>query len=559
MLIHFEFRADSLSGDTDTVTVEARWIKGSGAAISLGTFTSAPATATGDAPWKEIEIDATETVRVPVGRLEINRVSGEDNAHIRNVWVSLTSTLYAFGTTENWKWTYVAGGAGAGFQSPSFDDSSWATGMAAFGRGGSLPWGYRTTLPSSPVNGDVLLRKAFDVSSDKLVRVRYMADDNVTLWWNGTQFYTSQGQTAHAHEAWIWVPQELIGGSNLLAVRGRDEYGVNLYVDVEVEVLGPKNYGSFPQKYPYTADVQDGVFEGIPILNDGGSPGQEYFAETGEPVDPSDFNYEIWFGGHAGSRVDELDNWLYTGARWMCNTDAAYQSGREDQGTPNLNFFGRDWYTALRPDGFTGAPHHHIHGVFSTYGSRGMSDIGPIWGWNSWNDFFFALSGGHGVGGGGVFRMLGGVVTVLSTTRGGSNEILVQHDFLTGELHVEWIDYFMGGHIHYNGIHPHTVGAGHAGWIADRQDSSLGFWDTTLSSYWSNIFEPGHIAHQQQFSMQDLMVVEHDPPTWYFDPATPPPLRQRVRDDGLGIDSRQEKGQGSSQQLSLRRGGRVYY
>lgn len=38
-----------------------------------------------------------------------------------------------------------------------------------------------------------------------------------------------------------------------------------------------------------------------------------------------------------------------------------------------------------------------------------------------------------------------------------------------------------------------------------------------------------------------------------------PPLRQRHRDDGLSTDAKQQKGSGSSQQSSLRRGGRVYY
>lgn len=38
-----------------------------------------------------------------------------------------------------------------------------------------------------------------------------------------------------------------------------------------------------------------------------------------------------------------------------------------------------------------------------------------------------------------------------------------------------------------------------------------------------------------------------------------PPLRQRHRDDGLTTDTRQEKGNGSSLQSSLRRGGRVYH
>lgn len=38
-----------------------------------------------------------------------------------------------------------------------------------------------------------------------------------------------------------------------------------------------------------------------------------------------------------------------------------------------------------------------------------------------------------------------------------------------------------------------------------------------------------------------------------------PPMRQRARDDGLSVDQKHERGQGSSQQSSLRRSGKTYY
>lgn len=418
-LLHFEFRADSASGDTDTVTVEALWTKKSGVVISLGTFTSLPATVSDDAPWRTVEIDVSAATKGLTGKLEINRIAGEDNAHIRNVWI--------------------------------------------------------TDYKARP------------------------------------------------------------------------------------------NYGEYPKKFPYVPDVEDGVFAGVPILNDGGSGGQEYFAESGEPINPSDYNYSVDWGSKPAGYVHDFDNWINTGSLWT--TPGAYQTGYIGgylpPGTPTLTLYGHEWFPQIRYDGFPHAPHHNISMYVSTVGSRGMALVGPIWGWNSWSDFFFAVNGGHELAphGPGVYRVQGGVPSFLGPLNSNSlgSSFAVQHDFLTGDLHVANTDFFMGGTIHYYGNHPHTVGAGHAGWMGDRQNGPSIFGDTTIVANWSNIFEPGHIAHQRQFSMETLSVVEQDPPTWYFGVDVPPPLRQRSRDDGLATDARQEKGSGSSQQTSLRRGGRVYY
>lgn len=54
-------------------------------------------------------------------------------------------------------------------------------------------------------------------------------------------------------------------------------------------------------------------------------------------------------------------------------------------------------------------------------------------------------------------------------------------------------------------------------------------------------------------------VVSYRPPRYRLKMPTDPPMRQRHRDDGLTTDARQEKGDGSSQQSSIRQGGRVYY
>lgn len=608
--LHFEFRADSLSGDTDTVTVEARWIKNNGLEFSLGTFMSPPATISGDAPWKIINIDVSETVKAPTGRLEINRISGNDNAHIRNVRLELYQSIPVWSDDFNRPDSALTPGNGWEVMRQHLADEAGHVIVGSAVAGISNNRGYIVSRAVDATIGQSFYtlvtqdwhKSDFDISitlpdmtgfigNSCGIMARVNNDGS-----SGMYFHPSfVGVLPLDGSFWrgstggnIWASGDVMRavgeGSEVTVYRNgvqvssfttpylsetRHGWGGDGYVDdftiSEIFVFDSNNYGAFPREYLYTEDVQDGVFLGIPILNDGGSSGQEYFAETGEPVDPSEYNYSINWGSKSGGVASDYDDWIDTGSIWTVG-GWAYQSGYSSGGpgpppigTPKFLALGGEWYPEIRPDGFSNAPHHNIDMYSSTAGSRGMQDVGPIWGWNSWDDFFFAVNGGHGRHG--VYRMLGGVVTLLgapldSNSLGG--EMHVRHNFLTGDLHVWAVDFFMGGITHYYGNHPHSVGAGHSGWLADRPNGGI-FGDTTGVVSWQTIFDPGHIAHQRQFSMKDLMVVEQDPPTWYFGPSIIPPLRQRGRDDGLATDALQEKGRGSSVQTSLRRGGRVYY
>lgn len=97
--------------------------------------------------------------------------------------------------------------------------------------------------------------------------------------------------------------------------------------------------------------------------------------------------------------------------------------------------------------------------------------------------------------------------------------------------------------------------------VADRTENEYIYpipEDGTTQQMWSErwvTFGTGTIEHKlptyRSYLGFDLVV-----PTG---PTIAPPLRQRHRNDGLTTDVRQERGLGSSEQSSLRRGGRVYY
>lgn len=650
-ILHFDFRADSVSSATDDVSVEAVWVDSGDARTSLGVFTSYPA-GSGDAPWKTVDVDISNLVSSDLtGKLEINRTAGNDNAHIRNVWID-QQTVFDYETTRYVEYyEYIvpddlteltvdaygakgADGPGRGgyggrvlstipvipnevlriyVGGPGRGDSE---GYNGGGVGGGLSGG------GAAGGGATDIRRAPYGLADRLVVAGggggggdfghggdgggLAGQDGLGGGYGGTTSGKGGTQTAGGangagtitggpnsgagafglggHAQWTnpggygqgsggggggwygggcggpdgWNEGASGGGGSSHTVGSylANEQGVRNGAGRFIIHEKAPDYGEFPKYYPYIADVEDGILNGVVILNDGGSPGQEYYAETGEPIDPSAFNYSIdWTSKSSGHFAHEYDNWMDTGSRWATGF-GAYQSGYSSipppppWGVPTFSWDTRDWYTELRSDGFSGAPHHVITMGTITAGSRGMSDIGPIWGWNSWSDFFFALAGGHGRGG--VYRMSGGVVTQISSIHGGT-DFQVTHDFITGDLHVEW-----GGNIHYYGNHPHSVVAGHAGWLADNQDGGI-FGSTTGCTSWSNVFEPGHIASKRQFSMKTLAVMQQDPLTWFFGGKVMPPLRQRSRDDGLATDARQQKGSGSSLQTSLRRGGRVYY
>ena len=71
-------------------------------------------------------------------------------------------------------------------------------------------------------------------------------------------------------------------------------------------------------------------------------------------------------------------------------------------------------------------------------------------------------------------------------------------------------------------------------------------------------WKPPWYLNQGGTSWRNIYVLV-DTPRYRYWMSGMPPMRQRHRDDGLTVDTRQEKGRGSSLQSSLRRGGKVYY
>src|SRR5215472_16005341 len=67
--------------------------------------------------------------------------------------------------STGWKYEEVAQGDNPGFQNPSYDDSSWASGQAGFGTtDGVCPWNNTSSVHTNwDPNTDILLRKHFTV------------------------------------------------------------------------------------------------------------------------------------------------------------------------------------------------------------------------------------------------------------------------------------------------------------------------------------------------------------------------------------------------------------
>jgi hypothetical protein len=70
-----------------------------------------------------------------------------------------------------WKYQQVNHGADDGFQSASFDDSTWATGQAAFGS---------VNPPSCTFNDPSLVHTNWDLNTDMLIRRHFKVPEGVT-------------------------------------------------------------------------------------------------------------------------------------------------------------------------------------------------------------------------------------------------------------------------------------------------------------------------------------------------------------------------------------------
>jgi len=136
---------------------------------------------------------------------------------------------------SGYKYKVVAHGAEPGFESPTFDDSSWASGSAAFGSGGGCAL-QSTVATTWTTNTDLLLRRSLTLANATTEIVIFAAvDNNIAIYWNGSLMYSqSDGDCPFYDEHIVAVPPHLIqAGTNHLAVRATD-VGVESFVDLKI-------------------------------------------------------------------------------------------------------------------------------------------------------------------------------------------------------------------------------------------------------------------------------------------------------------------------------------
>jgi len=173
---------------------------------------------------------ASRPANAPIGQLTV------PNGASRLTLIPFHSTGYRYST--------VTPNTGAGFEQPSFDDSGFATGAAAFGSTSGI-----CALNNSndvktvwPANTDILVRKSFVLPPGAHnLQVRVLIDNDVDVFLNGHGI----GSANHDYcpdlfsEYFDFTASDtyLVAGTNLLAVRGKDRGDVR-YLDMQVTADG---------------------------------------------------------------------------------------------------------------------------------------------------------------------------------------------------------------------------------------------------------------------------------------------------------------------------------
>jgi len=154
---------------------------------------------------------------------------------------SVETTIIPYLDT-NYKFKVVNFGDLAGFEQPTFDDSSFSTGDAGFGTVNAI-----CSLTNSvntktvwPLNTDILLRKNFDLPAGSTnLRIFVAIDNDIQVFVNGVD--VSGGLIIHegcpTRDSFVFTaPDNILNeGENLLSVRAHDRGSVS-YVDVRVVV-----------------------------------------------------------------------------------------------------------------------------------------------------------------------------------------------------------------------------------------------------------------------------------------------------------------------------------
>ncbi len=136
---------------------------------------------------------------------------------------------------------YGPGAVPPDWASPTFDDSTFASGAAAFGSGGSCPL-QSSVQTSWQTNSEIVVRRTIALPAGATdVRVAIVVDNDAEVRWNGQD--VSGGVRSHefcpARGDFVFsVPAAALAATNTLAVRAIDR-GTESFLDVEVTAMVP--------------------------------------------------------------------------------------------------------------------------------------------------------------------------------------------------------------------------------------------------------------------------------------------------------------------------------
>lgn len=134
------------------------------------------------------------------------------------------SAAYKVASLEDeWRYYLTTSGAGLDFSSPTYDDSSWSTGIGGFG---NYAPGYETppasTLIMAGVGNRIWLRKDLGPLEAGIVLVDVYHDDGAAVWLNGVPGVETR--YVNYFHSWFQFPASAVSttGSNILALRVTD-------------------------------------------------------------------------------------------------------------------------------------------------------------------------------------------------------------------------------------------------------------------------------------------------------------------------------------------------
>lgn len=140
---------------------------------------------------------------------------------------------------SGWRFLEVPWGdqLGQDFFNPTFDDSFWPVGNAAFGTLGSSHCPLLETVQTNwMINTDLLLRREFSAVANDPVTLFWTVDNDAAIYVNGALVtQVVDGYCPILDEFTTSVPPSLIvNGTNALAVKCHD-WGVVCYFDIRIE------------------------------------------------------------------------------------------------------------------------------------------------------------------------------------------------------------------------------------------------------------------------------------------------------------------------------------